>query len=256
MSDKRHFAVEPDAPVYSRGIRIKRLHLLRESLLAAAATVDEHPVVPLAQQADRLAAQLLGIGLPRLGRKRRETDPHAPLLPHRIRPFAPDGRGRIREFEPQPAERVAIADDGVLERHGTGVAALQAHPLLQMGLVDVGRLHAVHPHRQPEALRPPHVVHVRHTVHAHAADPFGQCEHAAHGVVFVARVDVEKIHVQPLEKGAEQRQSRHRNLQVRIGRHQRAQGVRQHRHIAHGRRADDQKMTGQRSTSTWHTARG
>lgn len=81
MSDERHFAVEPDAPVYSRGIRIKRLHLLRESLLAAAATVDEHPVVPLAQQADRLAAQLFGIGLPRLGRKRRETDPHTPLLP-------------------------------------------------------------------------------------------------------------------------------------------------------------------------------
>ncbi len=208
--------------------------------------MDEDAVVARGQHPHRFAGQVVGVGLALLGRERREADPAALLLAHRIGAFGRRDRGRrVVELEAQTPEDVAIAQYRMPQRRRAGSALADEVAFLGVLLADAGDGDAVQAHDVAEHLGTDHAMHVGHSVDAHALRLAGQPPHPHQRMVAPLGVGFEKLDVQPFEERPEKPRRGYGNAQLRIRRAQCAQRMGQHRHIAHGRGADDQQMSRQ-----------
>ena len=151
---------------------------------------------------------------------------------------------RIVEPESQPAEGVAIAQDGVPQRFHPLAARADEASLLRAALVDAGRRDAVEPQREPQGFRTQDVVHVGDGIHPQFAGAGGQSPHAPQRTVLALDIHFQQFDIHTSEERPEHRLRGYGDAQIGIGRTQGPQGVGQHRHVAHGRRTHDQQMAG------------
>ena len=133
----------------------------------------------------------------------------------------------------------------MFERSRTLNATVQPTALGHTSLANCSSRQAAQPKGHTDDFRAQYVVRIGHRIDSTIGRLTGKAKRTPDSVVRPFGIDVQELHIQPLEEGMEEGLGRHRDLHIGIDLAKSPQGVRQHRHIPHGRGADHKQMARQ-----------